>query len=253
MKRAMLWIVAAGLAASMTAVRAYDTPANKKSADTSKKATEKQAYVGVEVEALTPVIWSQMPDIVPKGQGILVMFVNKDSPADKAGMKPDDILLSFGEQKVYSPEQFVKLVQDDKPGQQIGMTLIRGGKSVSSKVTLGEREISKLSANTSGFQWIPDERLRGLFEKGLLMNDNTAWDSFDALKLTRLDKNRWHAEIEYRSKDGKKEDKTFEGTRDEIHKDIQTEKNLPAEERTRLLRALDIHEPILDMHIPGID
>ena len=45
------------------------------------------------------------------------------------------------------------------------------------------------------------------------------------MKLTRLDAKRWRAEIDYRSKEGKKEHKTYQGTREEIRKDIQADKD----------------------------
>jgi hypothetical protein len=97
---------------------------------------------------------------------------------------------------------------------------------------------------------LPDERLREVFEEFEGKNDNAAWESFDALKLTRVDANRWRAEIEFRSKEGKKEHKTFEGTREELRKAIQAEKDLPTNERTHLLRTLNLHDPIFEFHFP---
>jgi hypothetical protein len=83
--------------------------------------------------------------------------------------------------------------------------------------------------------------------------ESPPWDSFEALKLTRLDAHHWRAEIEYRSREGKKEHRTFEGTREEIRKDIQAEKDLPDNERTHLLRALNLHEPVFEFHFPPFD
>jgi hypothetical protein len=67
-----------------------------------------------------------------------------------------------------------------------------------------------------------------------------------------LDDKKWRAEIEYRTKDGKKEQKKFEGTREEIRKAIQNDKDLPANERRHLLRAMNVGQPF-EFHFPPLD
>ena len=73
-----------------------------------------------------------------------------------------------------------------------------------------------------------------MFEESESRSGSPGWETFDALKLTRLDAHRWRAEIEYRSREGKKEKKTFEGTREELRKDLLAEKDLPENERQSL-------------------
>ena len=58
---------------------------------------------------------SQLAGLLPKGQGILIDRVAKDSPAAKAGLQPYDVLLSYGNQKLHSPEQLVEMVPRTNP------------------------------------------------------------------------------------------------------------------------------------------
>ena len=74
-----------------------------------------QAYLGVGVEAVPSALEKQLPTL--NNQGVLIAEVAKDSPAQHAGLKPYDILVSYDDHQLYSPEQLVKLVQNDKPGR----------------------------------------------------------------------------------------------------------------------------------------
>jgi hypothetical protein len=65
-----------------------------------------------------------------------------------------------------------------------------------------------------------------------------------------MDGDKWKAEVDYRTGDGKKEHKTFEGTRPEIEKAIRADKNLPAEERENLIRVIDGKGMSFDFQFP---
>lgn len=245
MKSALCAVLLFGLCGSMVAQRADDRK------PTDDRRTAKEAYLGVVVEKVPPMLRSQMPDLLPDGQGIMVMSVAKDSPAAKAGLMNHDVLLTFGEQKLNSPEQLVKLVRGQSPGQTVSLNYVRGGKQASIKVTLGENTQAPMGQeNPNIFRFFPDDHFQMLFEENELRNGDKSWTSFDAMKLTRTDSNKWNAEIEYRNKEGKKETKKFSGTRQEIRKQIQEEKDLPDSEKHHLLRAMNLHPPVFEFHFP---
>jgi hypothetical protein len=241
-----------GLAANVGPVRAYDAATQEEKRSAVAQTGSKRAYLGLEIEPLPEALSSQLAGIVPQGQGILVGRIPGDSPAKKAGLLPHDILLSYGDQKLYSPEQLIKLVRSDEPGREVTVAFVRHGQNETRTVTLGARDVSSELDQSRVFRLRPDERLRRMFDESELRRDHPAWTSFDALKLTRLDSQRWRAEIEYRNKEGKPEKKTFEGTRDELRKDLLAEKDLPENERNHLLRALNLHEPVFEFHFPPI-
>jgi membrane-associated protease RseP (regulator of RpoE activity) len=234
---------------------AQQNDANKKTpgSNSPNQTQQKQPFLGVMLEPISPALASHMAGVVPQGEGVVITSVAKDSPAAKAGLKSHDILLSFGGQKIHSPEELVGLVRKQKSGDQVEVGYVHSGKVETAKVTIGERPMQQIPENPNVFRFRPDDRFREMFEESEMKDDGKGWESFDAIKLTRIDSKRWKAEIEYRTKDQKKEQKSFEGTLSEIRKDIQAEKDLPPNERTQLIRALNPHEPVFEFHFPPFD
>ena len=98
------------------------------------------AFLGVAVESVNESLRSHLQNQIPDGSGLLVEEVAEGSPAAKAGLQPHDILVSFDDQKLYSPEQLVKLVGYDKPGREAKLHIVRGGKAEEVRVTLRYRK-----------------------------------------------------------------------------------------------------------------
>ncbi len=82
-----------------------------------------------------------------EGGGAKITDVTKDGPAEKAGLKPGDIVVSVGETKVAGYEKFVDQFLDKKPGDKLKLTVKRDGKTVPIEVTLGSRPISEKKTN----------------------------------------------------------------------------------------------------------
>jgi serine protease Do len=204
------------------------------------------AFLGVAIDEVHPAIASHLPDIESDEQGVLVREVSEDSPAARSGIKKHDILKTYDDQKLFSPEQLLKLVRSDKPGREVTLGLIRKGKTETVKVKLGEHTITaaqqKLedSAPRSLASWLRTWGQRGMpgSEAG-----RPNWNSFDSMTLKKLDKDRFHASIKHTDKQGKMQTHEFEGTRGEIHKKIEADSDLTPEERTHLLRSLGLEGP----------
>ncbi len=73
-------------------------------------------------------------------------------------------ILSYGEQKLHSPDQLIKLVRGDTPGHKVTMGLVRGGKPENCEVTVGARDSSAGRERPRVFRFRPDERLQRMFE-----------------------------------------------------------------------------------------
>ncbi|QDU74638.1 Putative serine protease HtrA [Bremerella volcania] len=222
----------------------------KKQSDATSPKQARAAYLGIAVESLHPALVTHLPKTLVDGQGVLVAQVVPDSPAAEAGLKSHDILVSYGDQKLFSPEQLVKLVHADRAGNKIKVGIVRDGKLESHTLTLGtqpERVAQRPAAPSHWWQRLPHIpwHLRAPGEKEKQKEDAGDWTSFDSLTLRKLDDNHYRAEIEYLAKNGKKEHHKFEGTRDEIKGQIKAEKDLPDNEKEHLLRGLDMHEPVI--------
>ena len=99
---------------------------------------EKVKYLGVNVVEVPPVVGAHLP--VPSGMGLVVMESVKDSPAQKAGLQKDDILLKFEGQSLANQDQLRKLTRAKKTGDRERLTCLHEGKEVVREVVLGERE-----------------------------------------------------------------------------------------------------------------
>lgn len=216
-----------------------------------KTAPAKEVYLGLKVEAVPAAMYSHLSGVLANGQGVLVDQVMKNSPAEKAGLRSNDVLLNFGDQKLTSPEQLVKLVRHEKPGKEVDVRLIRAGKTMTSKVTLGEMQAPSRQDQSRIYRFTPDEHVREMLKDLEMKTDNGSWQTFDALSLTRTDDTHWRAEIAYRDAAGKKVTRHFTGTREEIRKDILAAKDLPTNERAHLLRALNFQDPVFEFHFPA--
>lgn len=70
-------------------------------------------------------------------KGALVAQVAPGSPADAAGIQPGDVVVSFDGAPVTDAQSLVQAVGRSKPGQQITLGLVRGGRSGNVQVRLG--------------------------------------------------------------------------------------------------------------------
>jgi putative serine protease PepD len=73
------------------------------------------------------------------GPGAQVMSVKNNSPAAKAGIKVGDVITVFDGHKIQSPAQLVSRVVALKPGDQVTITVRRGGTEHQLKVTIGSQ------------------------------------------------------------------------------------------------------------------
>ncbi|MEM6756526.1 MAG: PDZ domain-containing protein [Planctomycetota bacterium] len=72
-------------------------------------------------------------------EALVVSRVGPDTPADDAGLRNGDVLLSLDGQMLVHPVQFQRLVAARTPGTRVTLTLQRDGETVERPATLGER------------------------------------------------------------------------------------------------------------------
>jgi len=132
------------------AARAYGDPA-RAGAEARRAATvrgyaigmggkkEKVAYIGIVSTRVTPALRENLN--LPRGVGLVVETVEKDSPAGKAGLQQYDILQKLDDQMLIFPEQLGVLIRLHKAGDEVTLAVLRKGQSQTIKVTLGEKEM----------------------------------------------------------------------------------------------------------------
>jgi membrane-associated protease RseP (regulator of RpoE activity) len=240
MKHSLVAIaLSAALALPQSAlVEAAQTPA------VSAQTQAAKGYLGITIDRLPESIRAQLPNTIPPEQGVLVAQVIQGSPAEKAGLRPYDILLQYNDQKLYAPEQLTRLVGAATSGQTAKLEIVRGGKLSTVTVTLGKSQLAPTA------EWFPGReqpalpplryhRPRLLAPHQQAQADNEAnWGSFDALSLEKVKGKEYKATIAFLGKDGSHKRFEFRGTRDQIRKKIRAQKDLPNLERRQLLQAL---------------
>jgi serine protease Do len=76
---------------------------------------------------------------VPGGEGALVVSVTDGGPASKAGLKEEDVIVALDGVKVTNASALVRMVGLKRPEVPATLTVIRAGKPLELKVTLGTR------------------------------------------------------------------------------------------------------------------
>lgn len=74
-----------------------------------------------------------------QSHGVLVQEVIKNGPADKAGVKAEDIVLALNGKSIKDGDDLVNRVADLPVGSPATVTVDRGGKSMDFKLTIGDR------------------------------------------------------------------------------------------------------------------
>jgi Do/DeqQ family serine protease len=106
--------------------------------------TVQRAWLGVSLEELTPAM-AEGYDI-PGQEGVVIKEVTPGFPADKAGLKRNDVIVEYEGEKVSDLTKFRLRVADTAPGKRVSMVVLREGKRVPIGVTLAERTADAVAA-----------------------------------------------------------------------------------------------------------
>ncbi len=96
-----------------------------------------RGWIGVEVQEITTPIAESFK--LDDTRGALIAGVLHGGPADKAGVKPGDILVEVQGKPVADPSGMLNLVAALAPGQAARVKLKRQGRDVEASITVGRR------------------------------------------------------------------------------------------------------------------
>jgi serine protease Do len=120
---------------------AFSIPSNivKQAADQLREFGRiRRGWIGVSYQSVTDDIADSFG--LDRAHGVLVANVVADGPAAKAGLKRNDIILSFAGQDVPDLRRFPKFVANARVGSTVDITVWRGGKETPLKLKIGEQE-----------------------------------------------------------------------------------------------------------------
>ncbi|QKX02254.1 DegQ family serine endoprotease [Wolbachia endosymbiont of Dirofilaria (Dirofilaria) immitis] len=96
----------------------------------------KHGWLGVQVQRITVEFAESLG--LKDTKGALVASIVKGSPAEKGGIKVGDVLLEFDGKIVDRMAQLPHIVSRTEPGKKVQIKLLRKGKEINIKATIGE-------------------------------------------------------------------------------------------------------------------
>jgi serine protease Do len=125
-----------------------------------------RAWIGVGIQDLTPELASAMK--VDPRAGVLVNSITDGGPAQKANIKPGDIIAAVAGKKVTDGRELVREVIQHEVGQTVTLEIIRDGKRYGSSTALTARPEAVVPPLPVQQQGVPQSGL------GLSVRDLTA-------------------------------------------------------------------------------
>lgn len=98
--------------------------------------TRRVSYLGVLTGPVSPEARAHLG--LKEGFGLRVAEVQRGSPAQAAGLKENDVLVRFEDQRLASMEQLQALVRERRKGERVNLLVISAGKEAMVAVEVGE-------------------------------------------------------------------------------------------------------------------
>jgi len=102
-----------------------------------KYGTATRGWIGVEVQEITPAVAESFR--LGDAHGTIVAGVLRGGPADRAGVKPGDLLTAINDAPVSDPQGMLNLVAALAPGSSAKMRVQRQSQMLDLTVTVGRR------------------------------------------------------------------------------------------------------------------
>lgn len=102
-----------------------------------------RGWIGVAVQDMTPELAESFK--LKDTQGVLISEVVRGSPADKAGIKPGDILVSIADSALSDSTVMLETISALVPGNTVSLKLLRNQTDVVVQVKVGKRPKPKVA------------------------------------------------------------------------------------------------------------
>ena len=124
---------------------AYAVPINAETRKVINKLSRglqvRHGWLGVRMRALTEDLARAFG--LPPRSGVLIDKVAPASPAERAGLRPGDVLLSLDGEALHTPFQALQAIEKREPGAAVQLGLRRGKKNLSIELALGAKDVEQ--------------------------------------------------------------------------------------------------------------
>jgi S1-C subfamily serine protease len=97
-------------------------------------------YIGIEYQPISPDLAAQ--NDLPVDYGAYVLATVQGGPAEQAGIRRGDIILSIGDERIQGQTTFTEALFAQSPGDTVTVTALRGNEELQFEVTLSGRQVS---------------------------------------------------------------------------------------------------------------
>jgi serine protease DegQ len=98
-----------------------------------------RGWIGIEAQDITPELAESFK--LKEVRGALIAGVMRDGPADRAGIKPGDILLEVNGSQVVDSSSMLNIISNLKPGIPAMVKIMRNQKELQLNVAIGKRPV----------------------------------------------------------------------------------------------------------------
>jgi serine protease Do len=95
------------------------------------------SYLGIYLEEVTPDRVKELG--LSEERGAIISKVVEGSPAEKAGLKANDVVVSFNDRRIDSVRELQRLLSETPAGRNVRVEVIRGGSHQTITATLSKR------------------------------------------------------------------------------------------------------------------
>ncbi len=119
------------------------------SSNLAKQVTDQLKQYGRTKRGWLGVLIQEISDDIAEGLGMktamgaLVSSATEGGPAEKAGIKTGDVIIRFNNIEIKNMKELPKVVASTAVGKSVPIVILRNGKEITLKVTLGELELAE--------------------------------------------------------------------------------------------------------------
>jgi len=95
------------------------------------------SYLGIQPDQVTREVAAELG--LDEASGVVVLAAIDGGPAAKAGLRPGDVIVAIDDARIETVEDLFAELRQHKPGSQVRLTIIRGGRRQEVTVTLVDR------------------------------------------------------------------------------------------------------------------
>jgi C-terminal processing protease CtpA/Prc len=117
---------------------ADDSKENSGNAPTNSQ--QQDLWLGVQVKAADPALREQLD--LAENEGVVIELIADNSPAARAHMKVNDIIIALDEQKIGTPEELRKQLQTKQEGDEVKVDYLRKGQKATATMIVEKRPAS---------------------------------------------------------------------------------------------------------------